>query len=481
MSKFNLDRTVYYFRVSSSNQAERENTLSHYISRATNVGFTQEQIFFDVGSGTTADRENYRKIKEMALRNEIDAIILPNDLSRLTRNIVEFQVIKELLLETGVKLLNISGDEYKFETPEEELHGNLQLSFYQYEAKRNKAKSIAGHNYLRKMGKCCKATFPYLKVDGYLEPNLNPYGNFNISTWDVGRQLIKRYLQDGSLTQTLRDMTEKYSIERVGHNKWDDYTRADHRFREWLLYPVLRGHTYYRVTNETKFDTHQALITPEEDESIRQWIKIASRSTKKKGGGQSKNLWKSILFCGNCGYPMAVHNNNGHYYLKCTEAYVRTASRVRLRKQGLETPKCNHSSAYKLTASKLEKLTIEALMTRAEDIANSLKEDRSPTIIIPPEILTLQDDISKLEILSQTMSGLDSVIKQKQLELNKLKAKHSQNDDAALIVRRNKLKEYGKNYDFWSEASFQDKLYLFNQFIERIDCYKGVPKFTFSV
>ena len=171
---------------------------------------------------------------------------------------------------------------------------------------------------------------------------------------------------------------------------------------------------------------------------------------------------------------MGVHNNGG-YYLKCTEAYVRVQSRLRLRKQGLKTPKCDRRSAYKLTVSKLDKLTIEALMARAEDMANSLKEDIPSTIAIPPRMLTLEDHISQLKKLSKTMSDLDSVIQKKQLELNELKAKHSQNDDPALIVRKNKLKDYGKNYGFWYDASFQDELYLFNQFIERIDCYEGVP------
>lgn len=56
-----LDKAVYYFRVSSPRQAERETTIAHYVSRGEKAGFKPHQILYDVGSGGSNKRENYQQ------------------------------------------------------------------------------------------------------------------------------------------------------------------------------------------------------------------------------------------------------------------------------------------------------------------------------------------------------------------------------------------------------------------------------------
>lgn len=50
-------------------------------------------------------------LNEKISKCEIDSIYLPNDLSRLLRDIAEFKKLQKLLLETNVQLFDLNGNQ----------------------------------------------------------------------------------------------------------------------------------------------------------------------------------------------------------------------------------------------------------------------------------------------------------------------------------------------------------------------------------
>ena len=473
---FNLDTAVFYYRVSTSNQSERASTLAHYHSRAKKIGFKDEQIFYDIGSGTTADRSSYKEIKEMAIKGQINAIFLPNDLSRLTRNLVEFQVIKALLLETGVKLYNLSFDEYKFESPEESLQGNLQLSFYQYEAERNKRRAIDGAKYIRENHIPQRAIFPYKKEGNKLVPNHDFYLDTGVSYWQIANDIVDTYIDTHSHRGTVHRMLAKYGISdtKVRHLK---YPTEPSGIRRYLKRQEIRGNLHYKVTDEIIYGTHEPLVYGSRLITLDKLLNrpVQGWSPKKK----RRNLWKNIMFCGECGAEMRVQASEKYKYVLCSNANPKSAKIITRRKLGQEKCSCSQVGCSGLIPEDLEFQTIEALTRRAKKIANQVY--REPIIVTPKEVPELQRQIETLKNTALTVPGLESVIRDKEQELQKLLYQDNSDDILETQAQREKLVEFGQSLEFWQRANFEQKLRLFAEFIERIDIKDGVPTFTFRV
>ncbi|MCC0177208.1 recombinase family protein [Waterburya agarophytonicola K14] len=474
---FSLDSACFYYRVSTSNQSERASTLSHYQSRARKIGFKDEQIFYDIGSGTTAERSSYKKVKEMAIKGQINAIFLPNDLSRLTRNLVEFQVIKALLLETGVKLYNLSFDEYKFESPEEGLQGNLQISFYQYEAERNKRRAIDGAKYIRENHIPQRAIFPYEKDGNKLVPNHDFYMDTKTSFWQIANDIVDTYIVTHSHRGTIHQMLEKYGTTdtKVRHLKYPTEASGIRRF---LRRQEIRGNLHYKVTDEIIYGTHDPLVFGSRlitlDKLLNRPVKGWNPNKKRR------NLWKNIMFCGECKSEMRVQSNCGKYrYVLCSNANPKAAKVITRRKLRQEICRCSQVGYSGLTPDDLEFQTIEALTRRARVIANKVYDD--PVIVTPKEVPDLQRQIETLKNTAMTVPGLEGVIREKEQELQKLLYLDNTKDILETQAQREKLAEFGQTMEFWQRASFDQKLRLFAEFISRIDIRDGVPTFTFKV
>lgn len=479
-----LSRSVFYARCSSPQQAERDSTIAHYKSKATKVGFKLDQIFFEVGSGLSSERSNYQQIKSKVSQGLIDNIYLPDDLSRLTRDIGEFQLLKKLLQETGCKLYNLQHREYRFETPEESLQLNLQVSFYHFEAERNKYRAVMGHKFLRENGKAMRAVFPYVKKNGTLYPNNTEYKQSGKTLWEIGRELVKTYIEICTANKTLVVMTEKYGENKHGQKRWEDYCRSTRGLTKWLGCQLIRGNIEYHAADLIAYNTHEPLITPSEAKTLDKLLEIGNMGHSQKH--EIFNLWKGIARCV-CGAKMRTHlkkttTKYGEYryrWMICSEALPNNSNIIRKRKKGLEVAKCNRKSSYGLRIEHLEEMTIEALVSKSEDIAN--QQFSEPTLIVPKEVKTLQNQIKKYKVLAEEDKDLIPILNKKQLQLNQLLESSKANDGTELDYLRKSLATFGKNKDFWQQASQKEKIILFAEFIERIVIDKGNPTFYFKV
>jgi DNA invertase Pin-like site-specific DNA recombinase len=480
----NLEKAVYYFRVSSPKQAERETTIAHYVSRGEKAGFKSDQILYDVGSGGSNKRESYQVILSKISKGEISKVYLPSDLSRLLRDVAEFKRLQKVFTEAKVQLLDLTGNEYKFEEPEQILISDVQMSFYEFERNRNKHKAIMGHKYLRDNGKAMVAVFPYIKQNGVLYPNTSEYKNTGKSVWLIAQELIDTYIDCGSSNHTINRMTAKYGGELNGVKKWEDYSRTAAGLTRWLRSEYIRGNLHYKTADAIAYGTHKALVT---DEKLRDLDKVLSINNKGRDiKKEIQNLWQGIAFC-ECGAHMRVHAimtkrpnwSQTYKYVVCSDAFTSNSKRLRNRRLGLETAKCNRSKTYGLTVEKMEDLTINALMQKAEDIPNSVFKE--PEQIVSKEVQQLQEQIEKYKLLAEDDEDLIPVLNKKQLQLNKLIEDSKTSDEVELDYLRKSLSSFGRHKDFWDNADKKQKMFIFREFISNIICIEGTPHFTFKV
>ena len=480
-----LSKSVFYARCSTQQQADRDSTVNHYRSRALKFGFKPEQIYFDVGSGGSTARQDYQLILDMVSKGLIDAIYLPNDLSRLVRDVQEFKRLQKLFTEANCKLFDLNCNEYKITEPEEILMSDVQMSFYEFQRNLNKHKSIQGHKYLRDNGKAIRAVFPYVKVDGVLIPNTSEYKNTGKSVWEIGKEVIQTYLDCGAVHQTQVKMTEKYGEIINGYKRWEDYCRSTGGMNRWLRSHFIRGNIHYKTADLVAYGTHEPLIDEDTANQIDKLLEI---------GGQGRsyhpkihNIWKGIARC-HCGARMRVHliqkfsrkrGKTNYRYLVCSEAYTNNENKLRKRRAGVEVAKCKDSATFGLTIEKMEDLTIEALMRKAEDIAN--QQFSKPTIFLPEEVTVLERQIEQYKKLALEDKDLLPVLNKKQLQLNKLLEGYKTNDEVHLDYLRNSLTEFGRSKEFWQRATREEKLLLFNEFVEAAICTEGQVEFFFKV
>lgn len=481
-----LSKAIYYFRMSSQRQADTDSTVAHYISRGVKAGFKEGvNIYYDVGSGGNKQRENYQLILSMVSRGQVEEIYLPNDLSRLLRDVEEFKKLQRLFTEADAKLFDLNGGRYKFEEPEEILISDIQMTFYEFERNRNKFKSIKGHQYLRENGKAIRAVFPYIKVNGVLTPNTSEYKNTGKSVWEIGKEVVATYLSCGAFHQTVVTMTEKYGEEVTGYKRWEDYCRHSSGMNKWLRSHYIRGNIHYKTADYIAYATHEPLVDDVTANKIDKLLEIGGRGRGKYP--KIYNIWKGVACC-QCGARMRVHliqkyskkhGKKNYRYLVCSEAYTSNENKLRKRRAGLEKSKCTYSATYGLTIEKMEELTVEAIIHKAEKIAN--KQFSEPTIIIPEEVKVLQTQIKKYKLLAQEDADLIPVLNKKQLQLNQLLEGSKSNDELELDYLRKSLASFGKSKEFWNRATREEKLMLFNEYIQVAICKEGVPEFHFKV
>ena len=481
-----IKKKVFYFRLSTISQ-DSGITVNHYKSRAEKLGFKPEQIYYDIGSGTTANREQYQHIKELASKGKIDGIVLPDDLSRLTRDLSEFQVVKTLLLNAGVKLYNTSLQEYKFFTPEEDLQSNLLMTFAQFEARRNRYRSEMGHKYIQENGIAMRAVFPYIKEEGKLIPNDTEYKNTGKSVWQIGQELVNTYIEVKTANRALVLMTDKYGEAKNGAKRWEDYTRSTKGFTKWLKSELIRGNIRYHVIGKVVYNTHTPVLSPEQEQRVSKLVEIGAIGR----GKQPKifNIWKGVAYC-SCGAKMRVHlkkkwtKSKGHIeyrYLVCGEALTNNQNKRRKIKTGVYIPKCDKRLSYGLRIEKMKELTIDALISRSKELYDYVTQD--PVKHTPIEVLELQDQIKQYKGLAEKDPDMIPVLNKKQLQLNQLL--ESSNIEAAeeidIDYLRKCLKDFGKSREFWEKATQEELIILFNEFIDRAVCDEGKVTFFFRI
>jgi len=102
-----MKRAVIYIRVSTDEQAERGYSLPHQLSECRRYAalndFSVVQEIYDDYSGATLERPGFSELREFINQNQVDAIIVYTA-DRLSRNIVDFLVLRDQWEKAGIEL-----------------------------------------------------------------------------------------------------------------------------------------------------------------------------------------------------------------------------------------------------------------------------------------------------------------------------------------------------------------------------------------
>ena len=98
---------VIYTRVSTDEQAERGYSLPHQLSECRRYaalnGFSVVKEIYDDYSGATVERPGFLELREFISQNRVDAIVVYTA-DRLSRNIVDFLVLRDQWEKAGIEL-----------------------------------------------------------------------------------------------------------------------------------------------------------------------------------------------------------------------------------------------------------------------------------------------------------------------------------------------------------------------------------------
>jgi site-specific DNA recombinase len=451
-----LSRALGYCRVSTQRQYTEGHGLERYIDRLQQYGLTEEQIHWDIESGASEKRKGYNRVLELVRSRAVDKIIVPC-FDRFTRSALGWEVARQELQEFGVELIFLDGGSLDLETPEGLFTSRILAAMSAQVRDKNKYNATQGHRYFQEKRKIYQAVFGFVKDSDRVVPNTKLYRDTNKTHADVARECVEMFIESGELSQTIRKLTEKYGLERIGKFKFEDFPRDVSSFRRWLENPQLCGMIcYYPFDSKKKLilqSTHEGIISTTQHHQIVQILATHPCGRRK----YTTNPLVGLAKCANCGSTMEKRSTNikGKIYehLKCPGAYPKPR----------QSKKCDVRTYFRLEAA--INATIQELAAKAENIADNMPIET--TDVVPVEVLELQQQIFTLKQLKDP--DFESAIAIKEQKLEAL-IKTSQLNIVADASRTEVLRGIATHSGFWQIVTRDELTAIFHELVAEVVC-----------
>lgn len=384
-----LKQSVGYIRVSTFEQADDSLSLNRQEKAVRDAGATI--VFQDIDSGSKDDRKKLEELMGLVRTRKVAEVIVPR-IDRLTRSLRQLLEIVTVFDEFDVNL-KILDAKIDLSTSSGRVMLSLIGIFAEWETDQLSDR-IRAERRQRRQNKLASASCPFgYKVEqgryvlDHVEflcllsdrPESYPRGE-DAETADpipgrtiyrLCRELIERFLDDGSTRTTLSHFFEKYGIEKPrfkfnGAGKHLYWTPSG--FLGWVTNPVLQGHTVYlrqitvkkrqRKTNpdgpQIVQNTHpaQRLISDEEAKEITRIIEI----NRRLGGANfekdpnSPDRYREFayqtghIFCSSCG-SLCTSKTSGkgkYQYFACRYSGVGCSNKKSVEKRKIEQSLIQH-------------------------------------------------------------------------------------------------------------------------------------------
>lgn len=417
-----------------------------------------DYLFVDIQSGRDDDRPEFEKLQQAVKSKRVRAVIIMR-VDRIARNIATNQRLQKLFEQTGVELHVIAkGRALNWQDIGDWDYFVNQGVQAEREVRELSARTKAGMEYLRYRNKYVggKTPFGYRRSpENTLEPNPEE--------WPLARRAVELFLQVRSPVILSRQMATEHGVIR-NYQAW----------RRWLRSPVPRGHLGYKQNRtdgavrsfaEIRWNTHEALITPEEAREIDAIIEEGGRIRGRNRGFKVYPL-SGLMECAACGAVMHITS-----YAKRGQPNVYCSNRRKGLGVGCGTDRPNRSTPG-IRYQSVEDAVIEALCQRAAAIARATVEGVQDEAI-PEEDLKLQAQIESIEKLIKEIGDQSGLLKQKIAELRsqasqKIAPPSTKAEDEALLTRQ------GTDPDFWKELSPLERATVFKRLVDRVLIRYGV-------
>ncbi|BAZ40748.1 resolvase domain-containing protein [Calothrix sp. NIES-4101] len=451
-----LSRALGYCRVSTQRQHTEGHGLERYIDRLKQYGLSDEQIHWDIESGASEKRQGYNRVLELVRSRQIDQIIVPC-FDRFTRSALGWEVARQELQAFGVELVFLEGGSLDLETPEGLFTSRILAAMSAQVRDKNKYNATQGHRYFQEKRKIYQAIFGFIKDGDSVIPNTKQYRNTNKTHADIARECVSMFIESGELSNTIRRLTQKYGLERVGKYKFEDFPRDVSSFRRWLENPQLCGMIcYYPFDSEKRLileSDHEGIISIAQHQQIIQILSTHPCGRRK----YITNPLVGLCKCAQCGSTMEKRSSqiNGkiYEYLKCPGAYPKPS----------QPKKCSVRTYFRLEVA--IDVAIQALKEKTETIADQMPVET--TEVVPVEVIELQQQIIKLKQLNDPDFHSTIAIKQQKLE-SLIKA--SELNVVADASRTQVLRGIAMSEGFWKVVTREELTAIFHELVEEVLC-----------
>ena len=489
-------KVAAYARVSSREQADNQNALKQQIARL-KESFTHlfpnenTELFFDVESGNSNEREQFNEMLKQVKQGKIKTI-LATRWDRLTRNETLYLQLKEILRVCDITLHLLDQGEVDLNTASGELSADMQAIFAVHERRMIRERVKKGYEDRRKNEKACHRppwgysveedryvldTKPIVcaisdRPDNYLELYREPDDSPNllgVSKAQIAREAIDYFLQVRRPRKVLNYLFEKYGARRKKDTNlvlteellfWN----AGQHFADWMKNPVLRGHTAYlkyegrRLKPVDQWQLHrnthpdQVLITESELIEIQDFLKS---NTRKVGTPGSKFYLTGLVFCGECGHKCVLKRGPKLSYYGCRHS-----------KAGCDNSKC-------VRLEKLDNTVIAKLFEKAHSLESQPEIEQ--VLFESPKLIKLKEQLAGLEKLLAIQD--DDNLKRAKYgliqQIESLTSSSEQENFANATAKEILAYPYAKHLGFWYTLSINEREIVYEKLIKRINILDG--------
>jgi site-specific DNA recombinase len=304
---------VGYSRVSRHSQ---EGALEQQQARLKNAGC--QKIYCDIESGRKSDRAQFTAMMKDCELGKITEIVVTR-LDRLTRSLPTLRRAIDELRSMGINLRALD-DSIDLATASGKFHLNIIGSLAEMESDRLAERVKHGWQHVRNSTKAINPPFGYAVTNNRYQLDHSPFlcllsNSEERSRVQIGRELIDAFLEQQTLRKGLRIINQRYGLMTVSYGKGRHaqglFRFSPSGYRDWLMSPVLRGHTCYKKKKEghrlpseqwdMRFDTHptERLLSDEEYAEIG---KILEFNSLHRGYGSTalKYPVSGLVFCAEC-------------------------------------------------------------------------------------------------------------------------------------------------------------------------------------
>lgn len=350
-----------YVRLSNENNGGISETcvenqlqyLERFVKRLENACIVD--VFIDNGqTGTNFNRPEWQRLMEMAVRGEINCIVV-KDLSRFARSYIDAgDYLERIFPELGIRLIAVNDnyDSYNILFPEKDIMASFR--------------NLANDYYSKDISRKVLSSFEAKKNNGEFIGSKAPYGYVLINNHFVidppAAKVVKRIFEmrksgrsfyeiAGVLNKEGIPSPSKYAMEN-GYRKYKEskvilwQPQAVSRIvynqvyvgdmitgkYNWSVYSMQpkgkRNDTQWQITS----GTHEAIIDRKTFEEINQAGEKNKRVWKEKQekAVSYENVLKDILVCGKCGHKLRrekdVRNGKLRYRYYCASGYLYSES-----------------------------------------------------------------------------------------------------------------------------------------------------------
>lgn len=448
-----------YARLSKEDQDEHGLTLEVQRKRLIKDGVPPHNIYSDYQSGDDNTRLQYRQLLAQAYQmreagQEVEIVV--TRLDRLSRDDHELERVIGQFDDLGIKFRALEGGYYS----------TLEVHDWQ----RVKLEGFIAQTYLRQLSSNVRRRKAEQRAQGIPIYGKTPFGYvFN----DNKTQLIVHPEEGGLIRKWIKDFLDGSSVRNlVRISRQDNSPKSKGFFNRVLVLPVYRGHLEYTKDGMPKkeikrglrykkekiivYNTHEALITPQQDIKIRQRLIDNKRYTFKKDNWRTYSL-SGLVICDECSRRMVIYRagkNRQYQYFRCP---------------GFQLYKeCSQNKGIRVDI--LEPMVEAELRKRSFDLAQMVA---TPDLITESaEVLELRRQIRELEDM-MNRSGLISL----EGAIEEARARLKNLTDAPIEITPTEsieaLTEGLSNEEAWRVLTVDDKRILFLDLVRSIRVREG--------